>query len=122
MKKNSGCPSNIGEKEKQKRLTFGWMMLAVSIVSVFALHSSSAGSPYRAILFIPVFFTCLGFIQFQQKVCVFHGLRNTQNLDGGDKKIADLSLAEVLRKTSMRILLLTAGIAGAITLVFLLTP
>lgn len=116
------CSPNIGEKERQKRLTFGWMMLAVSTVSFFTLHSYPAGSLYRAVLFIPVFFTCLGFIQFKQKVCVFHGLRNTQNLDREDKKIADLGLAEVLRKTAIRILLLTAGIGGAITLVFLLIP
>ena len=122
MKNNFECPSNIGEKEKRKRLVFGWMMLVVSIVSAFALYSHPPGALQRLILFIPLFFTCLGFIQFKQKICALHGLRGTQNLDSGDKKIVDPNLAEVLRKTSAKILLLTIGIASVLTLIFLLIP
>lgn len=118
MKNNSRCTSNIGEKEKRKRLTLGWMMLVVSIISFFTLRNTSG----RPLLFIPVFFSCLGFIQVKQKMCVFYGLRGTQNMDAGEKKITDPSLAGVLRKTSMRILLLATGIAGAVTLAFLLIP
>ena len=118
MTKHPGCPSNIGEKEKQKRLLFAWMMLVVSVISLFALHNTTG----RMLLFIPVFFSCLGFIQVKQKLCVFYGFRGTQNLDTGEKKVEDPSLAQILRKTSGKIVLLSAGIAASVTLIFLLIP
>jgi len=121
MKSDPECPSNIGENETKKRLVFGWAMLVISVMASFALYRAE-GRLSRLVLFLPLFFSCLGFIQSKRKVCALHGLYGTQNMDSGDRKLTDSSIVAVLRKASSKILLLSAGIAASITLIFFLIP
>ncbi len=67
MEENSFCIANIGPKERQKRLIFGIVSLAVGVVIGLVLLSSDVTAWARIVLFLPFFGGGVGVFQSREK-------------------------------------------------------
>ena len=75
---------NIGPGEIRKRKNAGWIGLVIAAAMLMLFSLSSADHAWRITLFLPLFFSALGFLQARSRFCVFYGLLGVQNLN--DKK------------------------------------
>jgi hypothetical protein len=67
METETVCIANIGPRERQKRLVFGAVSLAVSVGIGAALVARGAAVGWRAALFLPLMSAGLGFFQWREK-------------------------------------------------------
>ena len=61
------CVANIGPRERRKRLVFGIMTLAASVVISFLFVFYGVRPVFRLPLFIPLFVGALGFFQARDR-------------------------------------------------------
>ena len=63
----SVCIANIGPRERRKRLVFGLVTLAASVVISFLFVFYGVRSVFRLFLFVPLFVGALGFFQYRDR-------------------------------------------------------
>jgi hypothetical protein len=63
----SACIANIGPRERRKRLVFGIVTLAASVVISFLFVFYGVRPVFRLPLFIPLFVGALGFFQYRAR-------------------------------------------------------
>lgn len=63
----SVCIANIGPRERRKRLVFGMVTLAASVVISFLFVFYGVRSVFRLFLFVPLFVGALGFFQYRDR-------------------------------------------------------
>lgn len=61
------CIANIGPRERRKRLMFGMMALAASVVISFFFVFFGVRPVFRLPLFVPLFVGALGFFQYRDR-------------------------------------------------------
>lgn len=63
----SVCIANIGPRERRKRLVFGIVTLAASVVISFLFVFYGVRSVFRLPLFVPLYMGALGFFQARDR-------------------------------------------------------
>jgi hypothetical protein len=67
MESETVCIANIGPRERRKRLIFGTVSLALSVVIAAALVLRGVPIGWRVGLFLPLLSAALGFFQWREK-------------------------------------------------------
>ena len=82
------------------------------------------GRSIRFSIFIPAMIFSVGFVQSRSKFCLAYGLAGTFNFDrlGKVSRVQSAQDRKADRKTAIVILLKSAALAAAITLVFFVLP
>ncbi len=107
ISKSQECTTNIGPKQRRKRLFMGLTVHAITIVLSAVFIHYHLGLWWKSALFIPFFMGFLGLIQAQKKVCVMYAQQSTRNMDNGTEKIEDESIADEIRKKAKKIYLVS---------------
>jgi hypothetical protein len=110
-------PSNLGLKEKKKRLFLGILLFTAGAALSIYLSFQEVLPVFRLICFPLFFFGILGFLQAKQRTCVFLAGRKLQNLDAGQEPVPDPSVAEKLKIRAQSIVLKALFLAGILTLI-----
>ena len=61
------CIPNIGPRERDKRLKFGVVLFALSLLAAFALIALDVTRPVRIALFVPFWLGAVGIFQAREK-------------------------------------------------------
>ena len=112
---------NIGPRERRKRRLLGIVALTVGVGAAFVLVVFEAPRWTRALVFFPVWMAGLGLLQAREKTCIALAARGVCNLDAGEEKIEDATLAARLRDKARHIhrrALVTAAVITALALAF----
>jgi len=109
---------NIGSREKRSRVRIGILFALISVFLAFFLFHSE----FKWLIFVPLFISVLGFVQAKQNFCVYYGLRGEYNFKerGSAKKVLQTQNNKKDIFQSIKLVLISAIIAAAITIVFLL--
>jgi hypothetical protein len=67
MESETVCIANIGPRERRKRLIFGTVSLALSVLIASALVLRGVSIGWRVVLFLPLMSAGLGFFQWREK-------------------------------------------------------
>lgn len=67
METETVCIANIGPRERQKRLTFGLVTLALSAAIAGGLVWTGVAVAWRAAVFLPLMGAALGVLQWREK-------------------------------------------------------
>lgn len=118
----SGENSNIGPRERHKRVVLGTVCLIFSAAAGFYLIGSQWPRALRLGLFAPLFFGMFGLIQAREKTCSVLAEIGSRNMDVGVQKIDNASVKEALKHKGRQILLKSALIAALITAIFFFLP
>lgn len=115
---------NLGKAEIRRRQFVALLGLIFTISSFVGLVAAGANQAARFSLFIPLLVFSIGFVQSRKRFCLAYGLMGTFNLG----KLGDLSRVQSAedrkadRKTALSILLQSAVLAAALTLVLVAIP
>lgn len=113
--------ANIGPRERRKRRAMGIAALAAGAALVFVLVAWDEPRPMRLFVFFPIWIAALGFFQAKEKTCIALAARGVCNMDAGEAKVEDESVAAELRARARRInrqSLITALIVTLVALAF----
>lgn len=115
---------NIGPAEIKQRQLFAIAGLIITGISLFYLITSDSDRSERLVLFVPLIFFAVGFIQSRKKFCLAFGFLGTFNFGqlGQVAKVADPIAKKADRKTALIILLQSISLAAALTLAIYLLP
>ena len=113
---------NIGPDERRKRFVMGIAMLALSAILALILMLNHSAHSWRLLLFLPFFLGMLGLIQDREKTCVLLAELGVQNMDSGEKKIDEITIANELKKRGRKILAKSVFSAALVTAVLFLFP
>ena len=115
---------NIGTREIMRRriVALSGLLFAVITASIVLAQDSTRST--RWAVFLPLLVAAIGWIQSRRKFCLAYGLAGTFNFGrmGEIKRVNDPISRNADRKTALTILLLSIGLAFAITLVFYFLP
>lgn len=78
---------NIGEKERIVRLSSGFTNGALTIVVLLLTLILPFGRIIRLVIAIPMFFSILGFLQYQKHFCVSFGITGKCNFDNNSSYV-----------------------------------
>jgi hypothetical protein len=67
MEPETVCVANIGPRQRQKRLVFGIVSLALSVGIAWTLVWRAVAVGWRAALFLPLMSAALGFFQWRER-------------------------------------------------------
>ncbi|MBD3380729.1 MAG: hypothetical protein GF404_00890 [candidate division Zixibacteria bacterium] len=103
---------NIGPKESRRRMFFGLLVFAVTIVILGVMMATDISRWWRLALFIPFSMAALGFIQSTRKTCVVLATQGACNFDRGEEPISDENVRALLlaRSRTIRIQSMLAGL------------
>ncbi|MGE3341831.1 MAG: hypothetical protein AB7L71_00230 [Vicinamibacterales bacterium] len=113
--------SNIGPRERRKRLLLGAVSLCSGAAVVFAVIMLDWPRPARLIVFCPLWMAALGLTQARESTCVALAARGSCHFDDGEQAISDAAVADALRRRARAITrraTLTAGLLTLVTLAF----
>ncbi len=115
---------NLGKAEIRRRQFVALLGLIFTISSFVGLVAAGTNQASRFSLFVPLLVFSSGFVQSRKRFCLAYGLMGTFNLG----KLGDLSRVQSAedrkadRKTALSILLQSAALAAALTLVLVAIP
>lgn len=115
---------NIGKGEIKRRQTIALLGVFLIFFSASTILGTDQGRSVRLSIFIPAMIFAVGFIQARKKFCLAYGLAGTFNFAklGSISKVQNEEDKKVDRKTAINILIQSAALASAITLLFYLLP
>ncbi len=114
--------TNLGPRERRKRLLLGVVSLGSAVALVFAAVALEWPRAARLIVFIPLWMAALGLTQARESTCVGLAARGTCNFDTGERLIEDGPVAAALRRRARRITRRATILAGILTLIVLAFP
>ena len=115
---------NLGKSEIRRRQFVALLGLFLSGSTLLGLIGSNAPASARWGLFVPLMVVSVGFIQSRKKFCLAYGFMGTFNLG----KLGDLSRVQSAedrkadRKTALIILIQSALLSLALTLIAVVAP
>lgn len=115
---------NLGKSEIRRRQFVALLGLFLSGSTLLGLIGSNAPASARWGLFVPLMVFSVGFIQSRKKFCLAYGFMGTFNLG----KLGDLSRVQSAedrkadRKTALIILIQSALLSLALTLIAVVAP
>lgn len=115
---------NIGKGEIKRRQTIALLGVFLIFFSASTILGTDQGRSVRLSIFIPAMIFAVGFIQARKKFCLAYGLAGTFNFGklGSISKVQNEEDKKADRKTAINILIQSAALASAITLLFYLLP
>jgi len=115
---------NIGRKEIQRRKIQATIGLFVSVVSMFLLFPNKQPGLLRLIVFAPIFYTVLCFLQAKNKFCILFGITGVFNFNDSRKltPVKEKDFHAKDRRKSILILFLSGLIAFIITIIYFYFP
>lgn len=115
---------NIGKGEIKRRQTIALIGVFLIFFSASTILGTNQGRSVRLSIFIPAMIFAVGFIQARKKFCLAYGLAGTFNFGklGSISKVQNEVDKKADRKTAINILIQSAALASAITLLFYLLP
>ncbi|MFM8627481.1 MAG: hypothetical protein ACKOCP_01655 [Candidatus Nanopelagicus sp.] len=115
---------NIGKGEIKRRQTIALIGVFLIFFSASTILGTDQGRSVRLSIFIPAMIFAVGFIQARKKFCLAYGLAGTFNFGklGSISKVQNEEDKKADRKTAINILIQSAALASAITLLFYLLP
>jgi hypothetical protein len=112
--------SNIGPRQRQRRLVGGFFFLAIAICVAVCVILFNAPRPWRLLVFLPTWAAAIGFFQVRAKTCVALAARGLKNMDAGDEEITDPRELDLIRRQSrgvhIRSILTAVVVAALLTL------
>ena len=116
------CIPNIGPRERKRRLTGGFIFLAVAVCVAGCLVWFDAPQPWRLLLFLPVWMSAIGFFQVSEQTCVALAARGLRNMDDGDEEVTDLIELARMRAQSRKVHIRSVLTAVVVAVLFTLLP
>jgi hypothetical protein len=115
---------NIGKGEIKRRQTIALIGVFLIFFSASTILGTDQGRSVRLSIFVPAMIFAVGFIQARKKFCLAYGLAGTFNFSklGSISKVQNEEDKKADRKTAINILIQSAALASAITLLFYLLP
>jgi len=89
---------NIGQAEIARRLQFGWIGVAVTIIVAAALFVTRVPPAWRLVLFLPAAVGAVGLLQGYLRFCADFGMRGVFNFGPDVGKTDAVEQAEFRRK------------------------
>jgi hypothetical protein len=116
------CIANISPAERRKRLNFGLIAFAISLIVLALLVVSGADRLWRLPLALLFMGAASGYFQWHDKTCV--GLANISSRKIGDRmeKIEDASELAQVKRQARRVQVKALVAAVPLTLIALLLP
>ena len=115
---------NIGKKEIEKRKWLALSGLLIVIASVYILQVYSFSYQWRALIFFPLSYSILCFLQAKNKFCVLFGLTGVFNFNDIRKltSIKEIDYHQKDRRKSLIIIFTSIFVALVITMIYLNLP
>ncbi len=115
---------NLGKAEIRRRQFVALLGLFLSTSSFIGLVAADAARTARFSLFIPLMVFSVGFVQSRKRFCLAYGLMGTFNLGklGDITRVQSAEDRKADRKTALAILMQSAALAAALTLVLVALP
>jgi hypothetical protein len=115
---------NLGKAEIRRRQFVALLGLFLSTSSFIGLVAADAARTARFSLFIPLMVFSVGFVQSRKRFCLAYGLMGTFNLGklGDITRVQSAEDRKADRKTALMILMQSAALAAALTLVLVALP
>lgn len=115
---------NLGKAEIRRRQFVALLGLFLSTSSFIGLVATDAARTARFSLFIPLMVFSVGFVQSRKRFCLAYGLMGTFNLGnlGDITRVQSAEDRKADRKTALIILMQSAALAAALTLVLVALP
>lgn len=115
---------NLGKAEIRRRQFVALLGLFLSTSSFIGLVATDAARTARFSLFIPLMVFSVGFVQSRKRFCLAYGLMGTFNLGklGDITRVQSAEDRKADRKTALVILIQSAALAAALTLVLVALP
>lgn len=115
---------NLGKAEIRRRQFVALLGLFLSTSSFIGLVAADAARTARFSLFIPLMVFSVGFVQSRKRFCLAYGLMGTFNLGklGDITRVQSAEDRKADRKTALVILIQSAALAAALTLVLVALP
>ncbi len=115
---------NIGKGEIRRRQTVALIGLFLIFFSASTILGTEQSRSVRLSILLPAMIFSVGFIQARKKFCLAYGLAGTFNFGklGSITKVQSEQDKKADRKTAINILVQSALLATAITLVFFALP
>jgi hypothetical protein len=111
------CDMNLGPRERHRRLLGGHIGTALTVVAMVALRALHARRGFRLLLFLPIAFAAVGYLQYSARTCVHLAARGLRNLDAGAEKLTDFTVRLALRRRAEKIFLASLAAAALLTFV-----
>ena len=108
---------NIGEAEIARRLQFGWIGVAVTVILATILFVTRVPPAWRLVLFLPAAGGAVGLLQGYMRFCADFGMRGVFNFGSDVGKTDTVERAEFRRKDrrkAVAIVILTVVIGAAV--------
>lgn len=115
---------NLGKAEVRRRQVVALFGAFLTISSFIGLQAAGTTNSARWSLFLPLMVFSVGFIQSRKKFCLAYGLMGTFNLGrlGDITRVQSPEDRKADRRTAAVILIQSAFLALALTLLFVLLP
>ena len=115
---------NLGKAEIRRRQFVALLGLFLSTSSFIGLVATDAARTARFSLFVPLMVFSVGFVQSRKRFCLAYGLMGTFNLGklGDITRVQSAEDRKADRKTALMILMQSAALAAALTLVLVALP
>jgi hypothetical protein len=115
---------NLGKAEVRRRQVVALFGAFLTISSFIGLQAAGTVNSARWSLFVPLMVFSVGFIQSRKKFCLAYGLMGTFNLGrlGDITRVQSPEDRKADRRTASVILIQSAFLALALTLLFVLLP
>jgi hypothetical protein len=110
---NTACV-NIGPQQRRLRMRMGIVMFAIALLLAIAMAVMSTPPSARIVLFVPLLLGSLGVLQARAHTCVALAAKGLRNMDAGNDRVDDSSVA-VLKARGRTVLLQSIALAGALT-------
>jgi len=115
---------NLGKAEVRRRQVVALFGAFLTISSFIGLQAAGTTNSAHWSLFVPLMVFSVGFIQSRKKFCLAYGLMGTFNLGrlGDITRVQSPEDRKADRRTAAVILIQSAFLALALTLLFVLLP
>jgi hypothetical protein len=115
---------NLGKAEIRRRQFVALLGLFLTASSFIGLVAADAARTARFSLFVPLMVFSVGFVQSRKRFCLAYGLMGTFNLGklGDITRVQSAEDRKADRKTALAILIQSAALAAALTLVLVALP
>jgi hypothetical protein len=114
--------SNIGPRERRRRLIGGFVFLLVAACVAGCLILFNAPRSWRLLVFLPAWAAAIGFYQVSAKTCVALAARGLKNMDAGDEAVTNPRELDQLRAQSRAVHIRSALTALAVAVLLALIP
>jgi hypothetical protein len=114
--------TNIGPRERRRRLTRGIITLVLGALLGLAMVLTGVDRWWRLVLFLPFWMGGLGVHQARGKTCVVLAARGARNMDDGIEPVEDEQDRRVLRRQARLVYIQTSAAAIVPTALGLIMP